>query len=94
MAEQRVGIPDFGVAGPNQPTGNKTAKNTEREKVGLMLMEHRQPARCRRTLRMWSTSEFKKRVLYLYAASAHCLGHAEKSSRSPARAVQKTRRGH
>ena len=42
MAEQRVGIPDFGVADPNQPTGNKTAKNTEREKVGLMLMEHRQ----------------------------------------------------
>ena len=30
-----------------------------------MLMEHRQPARCRRTLRMWPTSEFKKRVLYL-----------------------------
>ena len=28
MAEQRVGIPDFGVAGPNQPTGNKTATET------------------------------------------------------------------
>src|SRR5213594_2009510 len=28
MAEQRVGIPDFGVAGPNQPQGNKTATET------------------------------------------------------------------
>jgi hypothetical protein len=28
MAEQRVGIPDFGVAGPSQPTGNKTATET------------------------------------------------------------------
>ena len=27
-AEQRIGIPDFGVAGPNQPTGNKTATET------------------------------------------------------------------
>jgi hypothetical protein len=28
MAEQRIGIPDFGVASPNQPTGNKTATET------------------------------------------------------------------
>ena len=28
MAEQRVGIPDFGVASPSQPTGNKTATET------------------------------------------------------------------
>jgi hypothetical protein len=28
MAEQRVGIPDFGVGGSDQPTGNKTATET------------------------------------------------------------------